>query len=416
MKTKFILRNKPNSKGTFPLVLRVTENRRSKIITLNFESNGKDWDSKKEEYKKSNPNYMSYNSALLLLKQKSQKIISDAISEGIEITLNQFEVKFRGKEPNRITVHDFFNEVIIDLEKSNKFGNARAIKETKDSLFNFIKNKNFTFKELTPALLYKYEVYLRENNNSNGGVAFKMREIRSVFNKAINRGVVDSKHYPFKVYKISKLKGENIKKALSIESIKKIIEFDTKSYPLLEEAKTIFIFSYYCSGMNFYDIILLKWENIKDERITYVRSKTKGKFSIKITEPVREILNKFKSLSLSSDYVFPILLENNITAKEINNIKIKKLRKFNKDLSKIASIVGINEKITSYVSRHSFATNLKQLGISTDIVSQSMGHKNPAITMAYLKEFENEEIDNAIEKLLFEDKINYSINNKRLAS
>ena len=80
--------------------------------------------------------------------------------------------------------------------------------------------------------------------------------------------------------------------------------------------------------------------------------------------------------------------------------KSKTLKKFNKDLKEIALHVGIDKKLTSYVARHSFATNLKQLGVSTDIISESMGHQNINITNAYLKEFENDVINEANEKLL----------------
>ena len=63
--------------------------------------------------------------------------------------------------------------------------------------------------------------------------------------------------------------------------------------------------------------------------------------------------------------------------------------------------MGIDKKLTSYVARHSFATNLKQLGVSTDIISESMGHQNINITNTYLKEFDSDVINDANEKLIF---------------
>lgn len=87
---------------------------------------------------------------------------------------------------------------------------------------------------------------------------------------------------------------------------------------------------------------------------------------------------------------------------QIENRKSKKLKRFNNDLKKIAEIVGIDKPLTSYVARHSFATNLKELGVSTDVISQSMGHQNVSITTAYLKDFDNEVIDDANERLLME--------------
>jgi integrase/recombinase XerD len=49
---------------------------------------------------------------------------------------------------------------------------------------------------------------------------------------------------------------------------------------------------------------------------------------------------------------------------------------------------------------HSYSTNLKQLGVSVEKISQSMGHSSVEITNSYLKDFETEEIDFENQKLL----------------
>lgn len=405
---KIILRDKATKEGMFPVVMRIIKNRKSKLISLGLECLRKDWDEENNQFKKSHSNHISRNRLLLKHKDRALKIIDDFIMDEIDFTLEQFEEKFRGVEPNKKTVLEFWDEVISDLIKSGKAGNAKALSETKKSVFNFHKKNSLMFKEITPDFLEKYEVYLRENNNTDGGVAFKMRELRSLYNRAMKKNVIDEKYYPFKIYKVSKLKVGNIKKALTREEVRLIENFDENQYPNLAEAKRIFLFSYYCRGMNYFDIMMLKWSNISGDRISYIRSKTKGKFSISVLKPVKEILDFYKNTPSTTDYVFPILLKDNLTATQIQNRKHKKLKKFNSDLKKIAELVGIDKPLSSYVARHSYATNLKQIGVSTDIVSQSMGHKNVAITTAYLKDFEDDVIDKENEKLLQESFINYN--------
>lgn len=56
--------------------------------------------------------------------------------------------------------------------------------------------------------------------------------------------------------------------------------------------------------------------------------------------------------------------------------------------------------LTSYVARHTFATVLKRSGVSTAIISESMGHQTEAITQTYYKSFENSIIDEAMAHLL----------------
>jgi len=403
---KIILRDKITQEGMYPIVLRIIKNRKSKLISIGLECLKKDWDEDNNQFKRSHPNHLQRNRLLLKYKEMGLGIIDGFLMDGIDFTLDQFANKFRGTEPNKITVLEFWNEVVSDLIKSGKVGNAKALNETKSSVFSFHKKTNLMFKEIDLCFLEKYEVFLRENNNSDGGVAFKMRELRSLYNRAIKKNIVQEKYYPFKTYKVSKLKVGNIKKALTRDEVRLIQNFDETKYLNLAEAKRIFLFSYYCRGINYFDIMLLKWSDISGNRINYIRSKTKGRFSIEILQPVKEILDFYKIIPSNTNYVFPLLLSENMSATQIQNRKHKKLKKFNSDLKKIAEIVGINKPLSSYVARHSYATNLKQLGVSTDIVSQSMGHKNVAITTAYLKDFEDDVVDKENEKLL-EETLNY---------
>ncbi len=75
------------------------------------------------------------------------------------------------------------------------------------------------------------------------------------------------------------------------------------------------------------------------------------------------------------------------------------MARFNCKLKEISKIAKIETHITSYVARHSFATIMKNKGVSTDIISELMGHSNVQVTMTYLKEFDNTTLDNAVKKL-----------------
>lgn len=61
-----------------------------------------------------------------------------------------------------------------------------------------------------------------------------------------------------------------------------------------------------------------------------------------------------------------------------------------------------NKNNSSYSARHSFATNLKRLNISTYIISEAFGHSNLNITQAYLKGSEDDVIDDTMNRLLEE--------------
>lgn len=397
---KILLRNKPNKEGQFPVVLQIIKDRKPKLITLGMICLEKDWDKANGQFKKSEKNYIQRNRVLLKKKEEALKIIDDFSLEGIDFTLNQFEAKFRGRKSSQVTVSEFWKEKIDDFIKAGRVGNSKPYQDTYNSFFKFQKNKNLVFREITPGFLDKYETYLRSNNNSDGGIGIKMRTIRALYNYAIKSGIVDEKYYPFKIYKISKFKVLGVKKALIRDEMKLMEAIDIDKYPYLRNTRNYLIFSYYMGGMNFVDLMKLKWENIQGDRILYIRSKTKGRFSVKMLEPVKKIIEYYKAQNRPSDYVFPILLSNDLTPTQIQNRKHKTLRRFNKQLKEIAKIQGINQNVTSYVIRHSFATNLKYAGISTDLIGESMGHTDVSVTQAYLKEFDNDLIDNAMSKLI----------------
>ncbi|CAA0163033.1 Integrase [Tenacibaculum maritimum] len=404
-----ILRNKKNRTGEQPVIMRITKNRKSKIISLGLTCKNKDWDTKKNEFKRTYPNASQRNRVLLKLNEKALRIIDEFSLEEIDFTLNQFEERFRDKSSKSISASEFWLEKIEDLNIAGRTGNANAYKDVYNSFFKFRKDKSILFRDITPTILDKYETYLRSNNNTDGGIAFKMREIRAIFNDAIRKGIVQEKYYPFKKYKISKLKGRNIKKALTRKEMRLLETIDTNINPHLIDSKNYMIFSYYTGGMNFIDMLKLTWNDIDDERINYTRSKTKKNFSIQILEPVKQVLEYYKKQNRTTRYVFPILLKENLTPKQIDNRKHKTLRKFNKDLKEIAYIQSVNKNVSSYTIRHSFATNLKFAGVSTDVISDAMGHSNSEITNAYLKRHSNETVDNEMRKLLEEPNIEYNI-------
>lgn len=147
-------------------------------------------------------------------------------------------------------------------------------------------------------------------------------------------------------------------------------------------------------------MMTLKWSDINDDRIYYTRSKTKTNFQIKILPPAQEILDYYKGQNRVTNYVFPILLQENMTFSHLENRKRKVLKRYNLRLREIGELCGISKPMSSYVARHSYANCLKQKGIATDIISESMGHQNIAVTQAYLKELDNSLVDEAMEVLL----------------
>ena len=395
-----VLRRKPLLDGTFPICLRVTKDRKSKYFTTLYNSSSRNWDDNLGLFK-NNSKYLQQNRVLLKMKDRAYTVYSELKIKNEHFTLKDFENAFRiTSNPHKKDVFGFWQEIMEELNTSGRTGSARIHGEAFKALKRYTKNSKLEFSDIHVTFLSKFEGYLRSCHGTDGGISIRMRSLRTLFNIAITRDIITPAIYPFKKYKISKLKSKPIKRALDFEEVMKIIKMDISKYPHLNNSHKYFVFSFYTRGMNFADQMSLEWSQIKGDKLSYVRSKTKGSFNITILPPVRDILNYFQDNSNGTKYVFPLLLRDNMTPIQIENRKKKTLAKYNKDLKEIASICNIEKTLTSYVARHSFANSLKQKGVATDIISESLGHQNMAITQAYLKELDSSVIDEASALLL----------------
>ena len=147
---------------------------------------------------------------------------------------------------------------------------------------------------------------------------------------------------------------------------------------------------------------MLKQKNLREGRISYIRQKTGKLISFPVQPPAIDIIIKYRTDKWSEeDYLFPILdRHKHITQTQIHD-RIKKANKgINRALRKIGSQLDLPLDLTTYVARHTFATVLKRSGVSTAVISESLGHSSEHVTQVYLDSFENSQIDEAMKCLL----------------
>lgn len=146
--------------------------------------------------------------------------------------------------------------------------------------------------------------------------------------------------------------------------------------------------------MNFIDLAKLKVGQIIGGRVRYIRSKTNKPYEVKLTKEAQEIVSKYILNKKPDDYIFPIL--NKAISKDpikISKVSDLALHVFNKHIKKLAEACGIEESITSYVIRHSWASAARKLGVSTDKIGDALGHENYSTTEVYLQNFDTDTLD-----------------------
>lgn len=288
----------------------------------------------------------------------------------------------------------YIDEEIRKLSNAGRNGTAQNYKAAMNSFTKFIRNENFPLSSFTEEIVQKYESWLRNRYLSRNTISFYMRQLRSIYNKAVKANLTEQT-FPFdNVYTgIDKTK----KRAVDISVITKLIALDLSYSSSLCFARDLFLLSFYMRGMAFVDMAYLKHDNIKNGVIRYIRHKTDIMLEIKIEQCISDIINRYASKS-KLGYLLPIITRTD-AEKAYTQYKNKRSY-YNKLLKKISQLIGPDILLTSYVSRHSWATIARNMNISLAVISAGMGHSSETMTRIYLTSLEASTIDQANSAIL----------------
>jgi len=390
------------SNGEHPIYLRVTKDRKSRYIKIGASCSMAMWDEEENLPKKKHSLYK--NLIILIDKKKleANRLLLDLETDEIDLSANEIKRKLKKTKSSK-SVFKYFDETIARLERTNRIGYANVFTSTKNSLVKFCDKSEIEFNDITQSFLNKYEEDFLQRGVSLNSVFVFMRTFKTLINYARKDGIVKETYNPFKEISFTKYRRiKTQKRAITREQIRAIAELELEPETSLFHSKNYFMFSFYNRGINFIDIAFLTWENIKNNRLTYTRKKTKEQFTIGMLDPALEILNYYKEIYYDGkeSYIFPILNSNHKSARTVDNRIDKVLKIVNSDLKEIAALAKIDEKLTTYVARHSYATIMKRSGISTALISESMGHDSEKTTKIYLDSFESNVLDEASKVLL----------------
>ena len=395
---KFTIKNNPNKDNEYSIILVLVKDRKNTSITIGQSCKKEDWCFESRRLKRTHKKHKDINRFIEKINLKVDDFIHERKMLGEEYTLSDLanEIKRDDSKSTTLDYFSFHQEIVDEFVKSDKTGSAKINKETLSSLKKFHKNDTLKFTELNFEFLQKYDSFLRSGGGTDSGIGIKMRTIRAIFNKAIQRRHVPERLYPFKAYKISSLKKEAKREYLTEDEIKSLINKDFSHNKKLQFAKDMYLFSFYCRGMNFIDIMKLNSKNLFEDKASYVRTKTGVHLEFKLMKSAQEILDYYNKKSFTK-FAFPILLSENMTTSQIENRAHKKLGQINPALKDIMQVLKINKHITFYTARHSFATYLKYNNISIDAVSEMLGHTDIKTTQSYLNKLPNKQLDKIVD-------------------
>ncbi|MHB1278760.1 MAG: tyrosine-type recombinase/integrase [Bacteroidia bacterium] len=285
-----------------------------------------------------------------------------------------------------------FEVKINELNNAAQISTSRSYTTTLNWLKEFSKRKTLSFSELSPEWLQNFDRYLANKGRATGAIGVYMRNLRHIFNRAIEEGYVDTQLYPFgkKNYKIKS--PAKTKKALTKSQLNQLVEYWRTAQGPEKKALDYWLFSLTSNGINMRDILEIKWKQVDSEHIALRRTKTsksntnQSEIVVHLNDINKEILERISEsldTQLADEYVFPdFAAEMNEEQKfEKNHDRRQYVTKY---LKRIGKALEIPTKVSFETARHTFANTLKYSNVSPSIISNFMGHSSTATTDKYL--------------------------------
>ncbi len=323
-----------------------------------------------------------------------RRIIRDLDREGRPYTVDDVADRF-GALPRGVGVTAFMREQIAQLAADNRLGTARNYTRTLHSFSGFLGGGELPFAAFTERLVEEYNAYLLRRGVVRNTVSFYMRILRSVYNKAVRRRLAEPASPFGGVYTgVDRTR----KRAIDERLIARLKNLDLPVSGPLPLARDLFVFSYCARGMAFVDMAFLRKKDMRDGAIHYVRRKTGQRMTVHLEACMREIIGRYASRTRDTPYLFPVL-----TAEDPARAYAQyqgALNYYNRLLKKLASLLGLDSGLSSYTSRHSWATAARNHNVPLPVISAGMGHTSERTTQIYLSALETSVVDSANRKIL----------------
>ena len=307
----------------------------------------------------------------------------------------------------------FLELEVESLNRRNQLGLAENYRYSGNSFRDYLSTlhrQDVPLSRVSTELLIAYQQWLWDRGIQRNTSAFYLRNLHAVYNKAVAQGLVTDRK-PFGPVQTNITHTE--KRAVSPELIRDISTLDIpgglvrlgqnpRKKPFLRMLRELtfsrdtFIFCFCARGLTFVDFAYLKRENIQHGCIVYERRKTGQHLKVEIQPQMQAFIDKYAVAR--GPYLFPVLTSTDV--KEAHKQYNSAIRRYNKHLNRLSKMLGLDLPLTSYVSRHSWATAAYHADLPVSHISEGMGHTSEKTTRIYLKSLERSKIDRENTRLL----------------
>ena len=382
-----------DGKGNYPVKITITHNQTNAAISLNCFLPQKAWtgDGLERPVKTSYPGAKIINDQIQSLYIEIRKTVSDLELSGWTKHAKAIDIKNRilndrAATAESVVFYTDFAKRYADLCKRPKTRESHLY--TVEKLRAYFGHDDIRFEKITPQELRGIDTFLSENKSGANTRAIHFRNIRTIFNRAIDDDVINQDLYPFRKFKF---KGsEKDKVNLTPSQIKKLYEYPFKT-PALRMARDFWMLSFFLCGINPIDLYHLKKPDSAG-RISFVRSKMQsGSHStihMLIQPEAAEIIDRYKG-DENSQYLLNFI-DKYVSYDVFKSFVSKKIRDI-KDIKTMEEFAGL----TLYHARYSWATIADSLDIPEKTISKGLGHVDKSMAGRKYIAFDWSKVDRA---------------------
>ena len=397
-KVKVKLRASPEEGKEGTLYYHLIHQRNLRWISTDYHVFPDEWNDKKSAIIISDRNNRQAHLQLIQSKidwemKQMQRIIHDKEMVGIPYSIDDLAKEIQQLPPSQ-SVFTFFRQQIAKKEQMLCIGTKNNYVSAANRFMEFRGHEDLAFIQMTSDMMEMYQAWLWNRGVGQNTVAFYLRTLRTLYNKAVEAGQA-----PFNDI-FSHIQTANVrtaKRAISVKDIRKIEKMELPRGSSLDKARDLFLLSFYLRGMAFVDMAFLKKSDLKCGMISYNRRKTHQNLNIEWIKPMQMIIDKYAEQTKDSLYLLPILTGNE-TSPYTAYRKVEHNTNYN--LKKIGERIGLKIPLTTYVARHTWASIALHMNIPIATISEGMGHNSYKTTQIYLQSLDVATINEANERII----------------
>ena len=290
------------------------------------------------------------------------------------------------------SLQNFMQQCIAKLIRMGRTGTANGYKSTLNSFMRFRKGQDIMLNAIDSDVMQLYEAHLRLTNVARNSSSFYMRNLRTVYNMAIEQQLTPQRTPFAHVYTgIDK----TVKRALSLSQIRQLKNADLTDNPAQALARDMFMFSFYTRGMALADMANLTTANLRNGYLVYRRQKPRQELHVKWEPCMQEIVDRYPR---QSPFLLPL-----IKSEEDKRDQYKLTQqRVNHNLKKLSERLGLPHPLTMSMARHSWASIANSKDIALSVIGEGLGYNSENATRIYLAQIDTSQVDRANKKILNE--------------